>query len=440
KASIKLAKKAFGKKLLLGVNIEEFLIHPLNIGVYKQVIKTGKEIITDRTVSSKIYGDVRFSLKAFKVGDGLGLIATDVTEQKVMEEELRESEEKFRSIFEKAPIGMSLADLNFRFSKVNAVFCQMLGYSETELTDLTFRDITHPDHVKRDIEFVEKLVKGEISLYETDKQYIKKSKEAFWASVTVTLLKNEKGEPSFFLAMIEDISVLKAKEEELKSQLLKFKVEDGKMYLIKEKSPRLSQTVFEDLAKVGYNGFIVSRTPKKEFKNHIEGKTGYYHLTAKNNIEMLLNVLEDIPQKSVFLFDRLEYLFLKEGYNKVTKFIFRLSEVAYFNNLVVLLSLDPSTLREREIAILEKETYPLEPRFIAKISEEFLQILKYIFQQNGIGVKPSYSDVGEKLDISRPTARKRIKNLVSRGYLVEHQTGKSKFLELSGKGELLFLR
>ena len=59
------------------------------------------------------------------------------------------------------------------------------------------------------------------------------------------------------------------------------------MYLIKEKLPRLSQTVFEDLTKVGYNGFIVSRTPKKDFNNHIKEKIVFFRLTEKNNFKNL---------------------------------------------------------------------------------------------------------------------------------------------------------
>ncbi len=438
KVALKLLTRAIDEKSLPGWHISNFLNLPGDIQIYKQVLKTGNPFIADRTAPSEIFGDVRLSLKAFKVGDGLGIITTDVTEQKMMEEELRESEEKFRSIFENAPIGMSLTNLNFQFSQVNEVFCKMLGYTEYELTKLSFPDITHPDHVKRDVKFAKQLVEGNISVYETEKRYIKKSQDSFWARITVTLLRNEKGDPSFFLAMIEDISALKEKEEDLKSQLLKFKIEDGKMYLIKENSPRVSKTVLEDLVKVGYTGYIVSRTPKKDYNSHIEAKTTFFHLTEKNNFETLLNVMNDIPQKSVFLFDRLGYLFIKEGYENVTKFIFKLNELTYYNNLVVLLSVDVSTLKDREIRILEKETYSLEPRFIAKFSEEFLDIMKYVFQQNGVGVKPSYSDIGETLEISRPTARKRIKHLVSRGYLVEHQTGKSKFLELSGKGEILF--
>jgi PAS domain S-box-containing protein len=434
-------KFGMGKKKedIVGKPISAFIPNPEHIKLYFDVLETGEAFILDGAASSKIYGDIIVSQKAFKMGEGLGIITTDITERKKIENELRENEERFRSIFENAPIGMSLTSLNFQFIKVNEAFCRMLGYTELELTQLSFPDITHPDHKRRDIKFAQLLIEGDIQVYETEKQYIKKTGDPIWARITVTLLRKKKGEPDFFLAMMEDISALKEKEEELKSQLLKFKIEDGKMYLIKETLPRVSKTVFEDLTKVGYNGYIVSRTPEKESNISIKEKTTYFHLTEKNNINSVLNQMKNIGRKSVFLFDRLEYLFIKEGFNRVAKLIFNLNELAYMNSLVVLLSLDSSTLDEREILILERETYSLEPRFIAKFSEEFLDILKYIFQQNGVGVKPSYSDVGEVLEISRPTARKRIKHLVSRGYLIEHQTGKSKFLELSGKGELLFL-
>ncbi len=424
---------------ILGRPLSEFIPDPEFVKPYINVVETGKSYVEDNVVSSRIYGDIIVAQKAFKMGEGLGLITTDITERKKIENELRENEERFRSIFENAPIGMSLTSLNFQFNKVNEVFCRMLGYSELELTQLTFPDITHPDHRKRDIKIAQDLIEGKIRVYETEKRYIKKSKDIIWARITVTLLRNKMGEPEFFLAMIEDISALKQKEEELKSQLLKFKIDDGKMYLIKETLPRVSKTVFEDLTKVGYKGYIVSRTPEKESNISIKKKTTYFHLTKKNNITSVMNQMKNISQKSVFLFDRLEYLFIKEGFDKAARLIYNLSELTYMNNLVVLISLDTSVMNAREILILEKETNSLEPRFISKFSEEFLDILKYIFQQNGVGVKPSYSDVGEVLEISRPTARKRIKHLVTRGYLIEHQTGKSKFLELSGKGELIFI-
>ncbi|MFX0207440.1 MAG: HTH domain-containing protein, partial [Candidatus Hodarchaeota archaeon] len=76
----------------------------------------------------------------------------------------------------------------------------------------------------------------------------------------------------------------------------------------------------------------------------------------------------------------------------------------------------------------------------ATLSEENLEVMRFIYQQNNLGIKPSYSDIGKKLEISRPTARKRIKRLVATGYLIDSKKGNSKVLELTEKGKLLFLR
>jgi DNA-binding MarR family transcriptional regulator len=141
----------------------------------------------------------------------------------------------------------------------------------------------------------------------------------------------------------------------------------------------------------------------------------------------------------VYLLDRLEYIFLTEGFERAVKIIYQLSEISDLTNLVILLSLDDSSLSEREIAVLEKETSSIERRSMARVSEEFLEILRYIFQQNNVGNNPSYSEVGEQLRVSRPTLRKRVKQLLATGYLVERKIGKTKSLELSSRGISIFL-
>jgi PAS domain S-box-containing protein len=427
------------KESIIGSHIEEFHPNPEDIKVYREVLKTGKPFIADRIAPPDIYGNKIVSQKAFKVGDGLGIITSDITDRKRMEDELKESEEKFRSIFENAPIGMALVDFSFKFSKINNTFCEMLGYSPKELVKLKFSEITHPDYVERDIKYTQKLTNDKIPIYETEKQYIKKDGAPIWARTTVSILKGDEDQPKHFVAMIEDISALKQREEEIRKQLLKFKILDGRVYLIKEEIPRLSQTAFQDLLKVGYKGYIASRTLERDFNLHFDERVNFFHLSEKNNVTELLEFLKILPQKSVLLIDRLEYLFVNDGFQNAMRFIYKLQDQTYLLNLVVLISLDSTTLSEKELKILEKETHQLEPRFIARISEELLEILRLVFQQNNLGLQPKYSEVGEMLRISRPTARKRIKNLVTRGYLLEHEKGKSKFLELSGKGELLFI-
>ena len=427
------------KEEIIGKHIREFHVSSKDIAYYKEVMKTGNSFFSETAPPSKFYGDIIVSQKVFKVGDGFGIIVRDITNRSKMEQEIRENEEKFRSIFERAPIGMAIINLNLKFNKVNAVFCKMLGYSENELGQLSLSDITHKEYVKRDIEFSKKLLNDELHIYESEKRYVKKAGNTFWSRTTISLLKDDKASPNFYLAMIEDISALKQREDEIKNQLLKFKIQDGKIYLVKECSPKLSQTVMEDLIKVGYHGVIVSRTPETDYPLNMSEKFDFIHLSSKNHIAKLLKEIEKAPPKSVFLLDRLEYIFLTEGFETTGKIIYQLSEVAYLNNLVILLSLDDSTISEREITVIEKETLSIEPRFIAKVSEEFLEILRYIFQQNNLGNNPSYSDVGEQLHVSRPTLRKRIKQLLATGYLVERKIGKTKSLELTRKGVSLFL-
>ncbi len=427
------------KKDLIGKHIKEFHSNPKDIEQYEEVLRTGNSFFSEEIVPPRLYGNMIISQKVFKVSDGLGIITTDITERSKMEQEIRKNEEKFRSIFEHAPIGMAIISLNMQFNEVNQVFCDMIEYSEEELRQLSLPDITQKDYVRRDLEISKKLLNEELATYEIEKRYIKKTSNTFWGRTTISLLKDEKGSPNFYLAMIEDISAIKQKEDELKYQLLKFKIHDGNIYLVKEQAPKLSQTVMQDLIKVGYKGTIVSRTPEKVYQVTMNEKFDFIHLSSKNKIVRLLSEMEKAPPKSVYLLDRLEYIFLTEGFERAVKIIYQLSEIAYFSNLVILLSIDDSSLSEREITVLEKETLSIEPRSMARVSEEFLEILRYIFQQNNTGNNPSYSEVGEQLHVSRPTLRKRIKQLLATGYLVERKIGKTKSLELSSKGVAIFL-
>ncbi|HVN97817.1 MAG TPA: PAS domain S-box protein [Syntrophorhabdaceae bacterium] len=146
----------------------------------------------------------------------------DITDRKKMEEALQEGEEKFRRMFEESPLGMVMVDSGFHFIRTNAAFCRMLGYTEQELAALTFKDITHPEHLDSDVRNVGDLTSGKIPLYRTEKRYIRKNKTILWGSITVNIIRDRDGQFSHFLTTIEDISQRKQAEEEkrrLESQL-----------------------------------------------------------------------------------------------------------------------------------------------------------------------------------------------------------------------------
>ncbi len=142
-------------------------------------------------------------------------IMTDITESKRAEEALRESEERFRQIFQQGPLGIMLSGLDYHISIMNAQFCSMFGYTEQELRSMTFKDFSFPEDAQTDLPNLQKLIKGELAYYSREKRYIKKTKELMWGSVTVTVLRDKSGKPLGFLAMIEDITQKKMTEQAL---------------------------------------------------------------------------------------------------------------------------------------------------------------------------------------------------------------------------------
>jgi two-component system, sensor histidine kinase and response regulator len=142
-------------------------------------------------------------------------ISRDITDRKLADETLRESEERFRKLFEDSPLGMVMTGKEMGIVRANSAFCKMIGYSEEELHGMTFRNFTHPDNIGADEVGLLLLVAKKIPIYHTEKKYIRSNGEVIWGSVTIVLIRNKKDEVQFFFAMVEDITARKNAETEL---------------------------------------------------------------------------------------------------------------------------------------------------------------------------------------------------------------------------------
>jgi PAS domain S-box-containing protein len=142
----------------------------------------------------------------------------DLTEQKQSEAALRESEERFRRVFEEGPLGLALVGKDYRFLKANAALCQMVGYQEAELIQKTFVEITHPDDVCADAELAERLFRREVPFYRIQKRYLKKTGEILWINLTASIIVDANGEPIHGLAMVEDVTEIKRTQDEMLSR------------------------------------------------------------------------------------------------------------------------------------------------------------------------------------------------------------------------------
>ncbi len=150
-------------------------------------------------------------------------VSRDVTEHRQNEEALREanlqvtrSEERWRAVFENSAIGVSLTDLNGRFLAVNHAYEKMLGYTQTELRDITFLEITHEDDRGTNWELINDLFEGKREQFQIEKQYRRKNGSLMWVNNSVSLVLGTERMPRFLLALSEDITERKLAEEALR--------------------------------------------------------------------------------------------------------------------------------------------------------------------------------------------------------------------------------
>jgi PAS domain S-box-containing protein len=137
--------------------------------------------------------------------------------QRKSDKKPRLTEGRFRLAFEKAPIGMAVVDIDYSLRRVNHALCKALGYAANELLGRTIIDISHPDDVARATSLADKLIRGEIPSYRIEKRFIKKDGALAWLDVTAVMIRDEKENPLYGLAMIEDITDRKRAEEALRA-------------------------------------------------------------------------------------------------------------------------------------------------------------------------------------------------------------------------------
>jgi hypothetical protein len=143
----------------------------------------------------------------------------DISNRKLIEEDLLASEKRFKNAFQYSPIGMALVSTSGNWIKVNSRVCSILGYSENELLTKTFQDFTHPDDLDLDLKYMLQMLKGKIETYTMEKRYFHKNGSTVWVLLAVTLVKDKEGIPLYFISQLEDISNRKKAEEELKSSM-----------------------------------------------------------------------------------------------------------------------------------------------------------------------------------------------------------------------------
>ena len=142
-------------------------------------------------------------------------IIHDVSERRRAEEQLRESEERFRATFEQAAVGIVHTSVDGRFLRANSRFAEILGRQPSELPGMSLQQITMPEDLGESIAILERLLSGEILSAMWEKRYIRKDGSLTWVKLTTSTQCDSDGKPVHFIAVVEDINARKGAEERL---------------------------------------------------------------------------------------------------------------------------------------------------------------------------------------------------------------------------------
>ncbi len=322
---------------------------------------------------------------------------------------------------------------------------KMLGYAKEELLGMHWSNLIAPGYRKKVEEETKKRPEGTKSEYEA--VLVSKEGDEIPVIISTTPMFENGGDFKGVLSVITDISVIKNAEKEKMWKKLKYKMDRGNTYLIKEKKLDKGMDIFHDFTNAGFSGLIITRTHLEEIREMCKTEVPIMWLSTEKKGEMALSpefpligkAIEDFAVRdSVVMLDGLGYLIAQNGFGDALGFIQMLSDMFYIRKSVLIISIDPDTLTNQEICLLEKETKELKLKDEPDLPEDLREVLEFVYRENRDGRKPSYSEVGKYFDIVRSTTRRRIKRLKDRGLLVDKAKGRYKVLELTEKGGTLF--
>lgn len=150
--------------------------------------------------------DDDYQVAVIRYPERVRFYATDITNRVRAERMLTENERRFRATFEQAAVGMAHVALDGRLIRVNERLCELTGYHRSDLEQMNFRDLVHPEDLPRNLEQTDRLLRGEIDKFTLEQRYLRKDGAYPSMLLTASLVRSAKGQPDYMVRVVQDIS------------------------------------------------------------------------------------------------------------------------------------------------------------------------------------------------------------------------------------------
>jgi len=366
-------------------------------------------------------------------------IGTDITKNKNIQSLLKDSERKFRALFDNSNHLIIFLDMSGKILEINNFACQILGYQKEEIIGKNINELSSSRYSEMIHRRIEETIKYGHSTYETE--YLTKSNVPIPFQIEGRIL--EMGDKRLFIKIGTDISMKKEADERIKRQFSNFCLEDGSLYFVEKQNRAIALGAFKDLIKLDYIGTVVSRKEEEDVKKLIEEDHKFYRISNTFNnkdwlhvsIEDITNIIKKTERKGVYLIDCFDYIISRKDFRGALHLAQTFRDIALFEGVIVIMIINPDLVNEKELELLKEEGKEIESKAPSNISKTMVEILRYIYDKNKHGIEPSYSDISNKFRMTRPTVKKNIDTLCSCNLVSISSWGRAKKLKVSAKGE-----
>ncbi|MFT4251565.1 MAG: PAS domain S-box protein [Caulobacter sp.] len=238
----------------------------------RRFLATGEGVVLDRRIEvPAVRRDgstfpIELAISATHGADGWRFTALmhDISARKAQTEE-------FETAFHSASVGMALVTLDGGFNKINAAFCDIVGYDEAEMLATDFQAITYPADLDKDLSLLGRLIDGEIGSYAMDKRYIHKEGRIVWVHLSVSLVRAPDGAPRHFIAQVQDQTARVEAQEALERQTLELAAMATQLASARDAAEAANHAKAEFLANMSH-----------ELRTPLNGVIGFSRLLAES--------------------------------------------------------------------------------------------------------------------------------------------------------------